>query len=96
MKIIMGIYHQDSGEIYVRGEKVTSNKTSAALANGIYMVPQEPLLFPNMTVEENIVIGFDKKESELHKELLDVMKEVGWNLDLTRKQAAFRLQNSRW
>lgn len=61
MKIIMGIYHQDSGEIYVRGEKVTSNKTSAALANGIYMVPQEPLLFPNMTVEENIVIGFDKK-----------------------------------
>lgn len=32
MKIIMGIYHQDSGEIYVRGEKVTSNKTSAALA----------------------------------------------------------------
>ena len=33
MKIIMGIYHQDSGEIYVRGEKVTSNKTSAALAN---------------------------------------------------------------
>ena len=85
MKIIMGIYHQDSGEIYVRGEKVTSNKTSAALANGIYMVPQEPLLFPNMTVEENIVIGFDKKASELHKELLDVMKEVGWNLDLTRK-----------
>ena len=85
MKIIMGIYHQDSGEIYVRGEKVTSNKTSAALANGIYMVPQEPLLFPNMTVEENIVIGFDKKASELHKELLEVMKEVGWNLDLTRK-----------
>lgn len=38
-----------------------------------------------MTVEENIVIGFDKKASELHKELLEVMKEVGWNLDLTRK-----------
>ena len=91
MKIIMGIYHQDSGEIYVRGEKVTSNKTSAALANGIYMVPQEPLLFPNMTVEENIVIGFDKKASELHKELLDVMKEVGWNLDLTRKASSLSI-----
>ena len=72
MKIIMGIYHQDSGEIYVRGEKVTSNKTSAALANGIYMVPQEPLLFPNMTVEENIVIGFDKKASELHTNTKDL------------------------
>ena len=68
MKIIMGIYQHDSGEIYVKGEKVTSNKTSAALASGIYMVPQEPMLFPNMTVEENIEIGFDKKASELHKE----------------------------
>lgn len=85
MKIIMGIYQHDSGEIYVKGEKVTSNKTSAALASGIYMVPQEPMLFPNMTVEENIEIGFDKKASELHKELVDVMNEVGWKIDLARK-----------
>ena len=59
MKIIMGIYQHDSGEIFVRGEKVTSNKTSAALASGIYMVPQEPMLFPNMTVKENIMIGWN-------------------------------------
>ncbi len=91
MKIIMGIYQCDSGEIYVKGEKVTAGKTSTALANGIYMVPQEPLLFPNMTVEENIVIGFDKKKSELHKELLEVMKDVGWNLDLSRKASSLSI-----
>lgn len=85
MKIIMGIYQHDSGEIYVKGEKVTSNKTSAALAIGNYMVPQEPLLFPNMSVEENIEIGFNQKKSELHKELLELMRDVGWNLDLNRK-----------
>lgn len=85
MKIIMGIYQYDSGEIYVKGEKVTSNKTSTALANGIYMVPQEPLLFPNMSVEENIEIGFSKRKSELHKELIDLMKDVGWDIDLNRK-----------
>ncbi len=85
MKIIMGIYQHDSGEIFVRGEKMTSSKTSAALANGIYMVPQEPLLFPNMSVEENIEIGFNKKKAELHRELVELMKEVGWNLDLNRK-----------
>lgn len=91
MKIIMGIYQQDSGEIYVKGEKFTSNKTSAALANGIYMVPQEPLLFPNMSVEENIEIGFNKKKSELHRDLLEVMKDVGWNLDLDRKASSLSI-----
>lgn len=91
MKIIMGIYQHDSGEIYVKGEKVTSNKTSAALASGIYMVPQEPLLFPNMSVEENIEIGFNQKKSELHKELLELMRDVGWNLDLNRKASSLSI-----
>ncbi|MCD7735526.1 MAG: ATP-binding cassette domain-containing protein [Lachnospiraceae bacterium] len=92
MKIIMGIYQYDRGEIYVRGEKVTSKKTSAALANGIYMVPQEPMLFPNMTVEENIIIGFNnKKNSELRKELVTLMQEVGWQFDLGRKAGSLTI-----
>ena len=91
MKIIMGIYQHDSGEIYVKGEKVTSNKTSAALASGIYMVPQEPLLFPNMSVEENIEIGFNQKKSQLHSELLELMKDVGWTLDLNRKASSLSI-----
>lgn len=91
MKIIMGIYQHDSGEIYVKGEKVASNKTSTALASGIYMVPQEPLLFPNMSVEENIEIGFNKKKSELHQELLELMKDVGWKLDLNRKASSLSI-----
>jgi len=49
MKIIMGLYTQDNGDIYVDGEKVLLNRPAAALAAGIYMVPQEPLIFPNMT-----------------------------------------------
>lgn len=91
MKIIMGIYQHDRGEIYVKGEKMASSKTSAALANGIYMVPQEPMLFPNMTVEENIVIGFHKKNAELHRELVEVMKGVGWKLDLGRKASSLSI-----
>ena len=31
------------------------------------MVPQEPMLFPNMTVEENVLIGF--KEAEWSEKL---------------------------
>lgn len=85
MKIIMGIYSHDRGELLLEGEQVSLGSTSQALARGIYMVPQEPLLFPNMTVEENITIGFDTPKAELHKELVDTMNGIGWKLDLSRK-----------
>ena len=85
MKIIMGIYTHDSGKVIVNGKEMTAGKTTEALSSGVYMVPQEPLLFPNMTVEENILIGFTKPQSELHKELVDTMKKIGWNLELNRK-----------
>ena len=91
MKIIMGIYQPDSGTISIRGKKVNLNKPSVALANGIYMVPQEPMLFPNMTVEENIVMGFEEKASDLHKRLVEQIKEVGWNLDLNRKASSLSI-----
>lgn len=85
MKIIMGIYQPDGGELFVSGEKMNSFKPSAALAKGIYMVPQEPMLFPNMTVEENVLIGFKENTGTLRKRLLEIMDDIGWHLDLTRK-----------
>ena len=85
MKIIMGIYQQDEGEIFVAGEKVNMTKPSVALAQGIYMVPQEPLLFPNMTVEENILMGFKESTSELKKRLEKNIRELGFDLHLQRK-----------
>ena len=91
MKIIMGIYKQDSGDIAIKGEVINMSKPSVALSNGIYMVPQEPMLFPNMTVEENIVIGFNEKVSILHEELTDIMNELGWELDLSRKASSLSI-----
>ena len=91
MKIIMGIYTHDRGDLLLRGEPVTVANTAAALARGIYMVPQEPLLFPNMNVEENVVIGFTQSKAELHKELVAVMEDVGWDLDLSRKASGLSI-----
>lgn len=85
MKIIMRIYNQDSGDIYVAGKKVTSSKPLDAMELGMYLVPQEPMLFPNMTVEENIIIGFDEEPRELHKRLVELLEQLGWHLDLNRK-----------
>lgn len=85
MKIIMGIYQPDEGSVSISGERLNTFKPSAALAKGIYMVPQEPLLFPNMTVEENILIGFKESTKILENRLMGVMDEIGWHLDLKRK-----------
>ncbi len=91
MKIIMGIYSHDKGQLSMNGEAVALNRPSDALARGIYMVPQEPLLFPNMNVEENITIGFDRGKAELHRELTDTMADIGWNLDLSRKASSLSI-----
>lgn len=85
MKIIMGIYQPDSGEISISGRSVNMSKPSVALAEGIYMVPQEPMLFPNMTVEENILIGFKESPIELKRRLARHIEELGFKLNLQRK-----------
>ncbi|MBP3648383.1 MAG: sugar ABC transporter ATP-binding protein [Clostridia bacterium] len=85
VKIIMGIYQADEGEIYMGDKLLKLGKPAASLAEGIYLVPQEPLLFPNMTVLENILMGFNEKEAELKKRLEKHMEGLGFNLNLQRK-----------
>ena len=85
VKIIMGIYQADEGEVYLEGKLCKLGKPSVSLAEGIYLVPQEPLLFPNMTVLENILMGFKESAGELKKRLDNHMKELGFKLNLQRK-----------
>ncbi len=91
MKIIMGIYQPDEGEISIAGKYIKLTKPSVSLAQGIYLVPQEPMLFPNMSVEENVIIGFKENSRQLHKRLLMLMKQLDWNIDVTRKAGSLSI-----
>ncbi len=84
MKILMGIYTPNSGTIEINGEKMNLNNPSIAHSQGIYLVPQEPMLFPNMTVEENILIGFNTNQAELKEKVEQLIKRLGWSLSLSR------------
>lgn len=91
MKIIMGIHQADSGTVSLSGKVVSANKTAQILSSGIYMVPQEPCIFPHMTVEENIIIGFNEKRSVLHERLLELLDLTSWYLDLTRSASTLSI-----
>ncbi|MBO0962275.1 sugar ABC transporter ATP-binding protein [Neobacillus sp. MM2021_6] len=91
MKILTGIYKADEGFIEIYGEKVEHLNPFAAHERGIYLVPQEPLLFPNMTVEQNLTIGFRKHKNAVREESMRLIKELGWNIDLKRLAATLSI-----
>ncbi len=57
MNILYGLYPADSGQIWVRGQKVAVQNPNAAIGLGIGMVHQHFMLIPSFTVTENIVLG---------------------------------------
>ncbi|MDZ5662661.1 sugar ABC transporter ATP-binding protein [Nocardioides sp. S-58] len=57
LKALVGLVRPDSGEIWVRGEKVRLRSVVEAADHGIGMVFQEQSLVPNLTAAENIVLG---------------------------------------
>ena len=61
MKILLGIYRRDAGEIIFNGQHVVYNSPMAALRNGISMIHQEISLIPDMDVAENIWLGRESR-----------------------------------
>jgi simple sugar transport system ATP-binding protein len=57
MSILYGLYHQDEGEIEIKGERVQMDSPKEAIERGIGMVHQHFMLIPVMTVAENIVLA---------------------------------------
>ncbi|MDO4321396.1 MAG: sugar ABC transporter ATP-binding protein [Lachnospiraceae bacterium] len=74
MKILLGIYRKDGGEVIYRGEKMEFHSPADALNRGISMIHQEVCLIPDMTVAENIFLGREDNFSRANV-LLDVAKQ---------------------
>ncbi|MGH3278455.1 MAG: sugar ABC transporter ATP-binding protein [Trebonia sp.] len=57
VKILAGVHQPDAGTLTVSGQEVTLHGPAAARAAGIAVIYQEPTLFPDLTVAENMFIG---------------------------------------
>jgi len=60
IKIITGAVTADEGEIEVNGAPVTENSPRRAKDLGIAAIYQEPSLFPELTVAENVAMGCEQ------------------------------------
>ena len=61
LKIIIGIQPPTSGEMFISGKPFAPKSPREANANGIGMVFQEQSLITNLTVGQNIYLGYEKK-----------------------------------
>ncbi|MEX3007770.1 sugar ABC transporter ATP-binding protein [Hoeflea sp. TYP-13] len=61
MKVIYGAYQHDGGQVFVDGKTVRFHNPRQAMDMGVGMVFQEQSLIPNLTVMENIFLGFEKQ-----------------------------------
>jgi rhamnose transport system ATP-binding protein len=66
IKVMTGVHQPDEGEVLVDGEPVTLHNAADAQARGIAAIFQEPLIFPDLSVAENIFIGHRDQGRVLH------------------------------
>jgi rhamnose transport system ATP-binding protein len=57
VKMLAGVYRPDAGELLMGGEEVVFHGPGDAKAAGIAVIYQEPTLFPDLSVAENIAMG---------------------------------------
>lgn len=61
MKILTGVYKQDCGTIYYRGEELVLNNPKDAYERGINIIFQEFNLCPNLSAMENLFLGNENR-----------------------------------
>lgn len=57
IKIVAGVHRRDAGVLRLHGEDVDFGSTAESKAAGIAVIYQEPTLFPDLSVTENIFMG---------------------------------------
>ena len=62
MKLLYGMYDRDGGDISIDGAPMGRITPKLAIEKGVGMVHQEFMLVPELTVLENIILGFEPKK----------------------------------
>jgi urea transport system ATP-binding protein len=72
MKALIGLLSVRGGSVFVDGRDVTTAPPFVRVSSGLAYVPQGRLLFPMLTVDENIQTGLPAAERTVPQELYDL------------------------
>ncbi|MBE6011185.1 MAG: ABC transporter ATP-binding protein [Lachnospiraceae bacterium] len=86
MKMLYGMYPIDDGSVVIHGSEAGVHDTKTAIEKGIGMVHQEFMLVDELTVLENIILGFEPKKGitiDFDKARTEVRRYIeDYNMDI--------------
>ena len=91
VKVLGGVIRRDAGEMLVDGAPVDFHSPHGARDAGIAVIYQEPTLFPDLSVAENVVMGYHPlgafkriDRRAMHRRVQDLLDRLGVRLDPER------------
>ncbi|MDX6244316.1 MAG: rhamnose transport system ATP-binding protein, partial [Frankiales bacterium] len=92
VKILAGVHQPESGRLLIDGEPVTFSGPAATRAAGVSNIYQEPTLFPDLSVAENIFVGRQPlrggrrlNPAEMARRAREVFARLGVHIDPARQ-----------
>jgi rhamnose transport system ATP-binding protein len=88
IKAITGAVKPDHGEIFLNGQPIDHNSPRLAKSLGIAAIYQQPALFPELSVAENIALGFESSNWKIvdwnarKRRASELLRQLGANIDL--------------
>lgn len=89
MKVLVGAYQPDSGEVILRGERVHITDPNHAQQLGISIIYQEFNLLPDLTVVQNMFLGREPRNrfgvidhAEMERRAAELLEQLQVKIDL--------------
>ena len=90
VKALAGLHRLDAGVMTLNGKPYAPTSPRAADAAGVAVIYQEPSLFPDLTIAENIYVGSQPTQggridwAAMHRHALALFGQLGVSLDPSR------------
>ncbi|HVG48186.1 MAG TPA: sugar ABC transporter ATP-binding protein [Rubellimicrobium sp.] len=96
IKIMTGVHQPSSGQVEVDGQAVVLSGPREARAKGVNAIYQEPMVFPDLDLAENIFIsatdlGLWQRRGALGDRARDLIARIGMSLDPDRVASGLTL-----